>query len=244
MPFRSLAGVRIWSLSLGLGRQATVGRQGECGPLPASPAALLAGFGRRADTPSGGLGWRPDQALRSSGYKTPTFLSFETRNVHPTSSLLQTSGAGQGLAARGRAVLWISGSTSGVMLGCGGDVSSNSGWGKGLLGPKCAPFWRHLQLFTSRFLTSLVFSLASGSPAWRGSSNKGVGPALQGSCRSNEVSAGSATLRACAGNLPPIAAWIQGVAPGLPSQAGGNQLSGRTLEDKLGVGAVAGMLQY
>ena len=121
--FRSLAGVRIWSLSLGLVRQATVGRQGECGPLLASPAALLASFGRRADTPSGGLGWRPDQALRSSGYKAPTFLSFETRNIHPTSSLLQISGAGQGLAARGRAVLRISGSTLDLMLGCGGGVS-------------------------------------------------------------------------------------------------------------------------
>jgi hypothetical protein len=77
----------------------------------------------RADTPSGGLGWRPDQALRSSGYKAPTFLSFETRNIHPTSSLLQTSGAGQGLAARGRAVLRISGSTLDLMLGCGGGVS-------------------------------------------------------------------------------------------------------------------------
>ena len=130
---------RTWSLGLGAfsivgwcedlepepwaWRQATVGRQGECGPLPASPAALLAGFGRRADTPSGGHGWRPDQALRSSGYKAPTYLSLETRNTYPTSSLLQTSGAGQGLAARGRAVLRISGSTLDLMLGCGGGVS-------------------------------------------------------------------------------------------------------------------------
>ena len=61
---------RSWSLRLGAflivgwcedlepepwaSRQATVERQGGCGPLPASPATIFAGFGRRADTPSGG----------------------------------------------------------------------------------------------------------------------------------------------------------------------------------------------